>query len=370
MSSASDTRNVRKEIELLVNTLGMSEKEAYDTLGLLPPDEEPLLQETCETNTTSSPADILMDMFPNIALSTIEDALEETDQSVDQASDLLLNYELLNEASAQESGHLGTQESVKKRNWAKQVRKMRKASKKDRKLLDHEETDIKVISSSLNISDEDARELYWTHGNDMTTAIMARMPSVPLTTRLAAEQKVKDHIMKKQMLQPVASPISQRSATPLGVTEYTSLPYNELRRKIDAVSSRISALQESQRAHKNNHLTTSRVSDVSLEMRDLKEELRLLNLSMTAQDKLGRHINRIIDLHGYTLDEAKAVTEEAIRVFMKSNEQELELVSGAGRHSRKGKAVIKEWLRTYLRSQNLKVTETEGSFVVRHRMRM
>lgn len=367
MSSTPDTRNVKQEIQLLVDSLGMNEQEAYDALGLLPPDKEPLLQETCETEKTSSPAEVLMDMFPNVALSTIEDALHETDQSVDLASELLLNYELLNEANSQESTHAETGESFKKRNWAKQVRKMRKASKKDRKLLDHEETDIKVIASSLNISDEEARELYWTHGNDMTTAIMVKMPSVPLTTRLAAEQKVKDHIMQKQMLQPTPSP-QRLSAAPLGVTDYTSLPYNELRKKIDSISSRISALQESQRNHKNNHLTTSRVSDASSEIKHLKEELRLLTLSLTAQDKLGRRMNRVIDLHGYTLDEAKAVTEEAIRVFLKSSEQELELVSGAGRHSRKGKAVIKEWLRSYLRSQNLKVTETEGSFVVRHRM--
>lgn len=88
------------------------------------------------------------------------------------------------------------------------------------------------------------------------------------------------------------------------------------------------------------------------------------------KNKYSRKIDAMIDLHGYTKDEAEAMVREFIRLSEQRNYQYVKIVTGLGQHSASGHGVLKEFIQAYLYNHALeyrvaKISEGgEGALIV------
>lgn len=356
-----DSREIKQELHTLTAELGMDMDEALGTLGLQA--DDPLLEDA--VNEAAHPAEHIVEMFPRVPRDKILRLYKEHNGNAAAVSDELLNLEAI--AGDAESGTRG----------AKSSRKAQKASnrlaRKQQQKLHTEETDIQFIADQTGLGLAEARQLYWTHSSDVTAALMAKMPKAPLvpvsfdghgTSTVVSESggvTVRTH-------RPAATAGVTAAAGPVSeVGEYAHMPYRELRAREHDIEARIRALTSVAWApdRAKPHVAI-RAQDASAELRRWRGELELVQLALNRPGWLRQTElpSRVLDLHGYSLEQAKIMAGDAVRKFRQSRQPELEIVTGAGRHSSQGRAVIKPWLREYLRTQHVRMRENEGSFVI------
>lgn len=349
-------RDAKHEIEVLINDLGLPENEALNVLGLESA-ADPLLTAEPDLDALDRErplADTVSDMFPEIPHEIIIDSLREYNNDPEKASEYLLNWTAVKKEEAQ--------------NWqttreTKQERKMRKQRNKHQKAVDNEEKDIALIAATLKVSAEESRALYWSHENNVSEALLAKIPRQPVISETQLGQK-RPSANDPFLLEPGVSELS----------EYNNMNHRELKALLDSTERKKEMLRSKSVLTSKQPWDRIRASDAAAELRALNHESRIIQLALFKLEKLhskgsirGLHsdgMSRTVDLHGCTLDQARVVVGEALDEFIGSTACRLEFITGVGHHSAGGQAVLKPWLRNFLKLEHVRMEELEGSFVV------
>lgn len=347
-------RDARNEIEVLIKDMGLSENEALEVLGLDSADD-PLLADF-EALDRDQPIEVTVsEMFPEIPHDIIRESLNEHSNDPEKASEYLLSWAAVkDEQEAQISQN--TRET-------KQERKMRRQHHKHQKAVDNEEKEIGLIAATLSLSLEESRGLYWSHENNVSEALLATIPRQQV---ISGAQKIDQRSLENKLHE--ADLLYEQ------VSEYSNMKSRELKALLVTIKRKMEMLKSKATHISRERWDRIRASDAAAELQALKRHSRNIQLALLKLDKLhggnsmrGIHCdgtNSLVDLHGCTLDQAKVLVIEALDAFQESTARRLELITGVGHHSAKGQAVLKPWLRAYLKQKNVRMEELEGSFVV------